>query len=208
MDIEIRTLNEEETYTIYCQHLKKDFPKAETKPFPILRKGIRKGYYDAYGAYMCGELVGYAFFVKAVRDGQIYALLDYFAVVKEKRNSGIGTEILKKLTPEKLHFGFIIIESESFTEADEEEVRRQRARRIRFYERLGAVRTELTGRVNGVDYEILLLESGDYSMKADKEKTAELICSVYMEFYDFLWFPTPPSSVCRIEKNKGVVRKD
>ena len=91
MDIDFLTLPE--VREIYRTRMKHDFPGNELKELAMIEKVFREGRYLCYGAREGNDILAYAFFVLAE---ELY-MLDYFAVKKERRGSGIGSRFLKEL---------------------------------------------------------------------------------------------------------------
>ena len=175
-------LDEYGAESVYNEYMKKDFPSNELKPFFAIKQAMEEGTYTAFGAYRGGELYGYAYFARAEKDGETIALLDYFAVVPEKRGQGIGSEILKTLSPERLSYACVLIESESLEGASDPEEREIRARRIRFYKKCGAVDTGVAAQLYGVDYDILAVGCG--------EDAYQLTAYMYDKMYGGMpWYP-------------------
>ena len=180
---------------IYEEHLVRDFPEDEVKPFSVIEEGMREGHYLVYAAVLGGDLVGYAFletgechasFESSQRQGRKIALLDYFAVVSGKRDQGIGSRIMQALAPEKTGFDYILVESERVTEDLEDEQKKERQRRIAFYERAGAKRSGVYTYLYGVWYDILI-----YSGKEiiNTQEAFKLTDFMYHEMYPAYWFP-------------------
>ena len=81
---------------IYEQHMTRDFPPAELKPFAMIRQGMQQGSYDFLALYRTDDtLMGYA--VLVAEPGQPAALLDYYAVLPQTRGSGVGAAGLQLL---------------------------------------------------------------------------------------------------------------
>lgn len=88
------------------------FPFEEKKPFDMILKYNGKTFQIiAIEEEEHGEFIGLIILIKYNE----FILLDYFAIVKEKRNIGIGTKILKMLV-EKYKDKKIILEIESTKE--------------------------------------------------------------------------------------------
>ena len=79
---------------IYRERVKHDFPANEVKSLARIEKTLRDGRYLCYGARAGDDILAYAFFVLAE---DVY-LLDYFAVMKDLRGTGIGSGFLKELS--------------------------------------------------------------------------------------------------------------
>ena len=94
--MELKLLNKAELTALYREHLLADFPKSELKPLKGMLNLMDRGVYDPLLVTDNGEPVGYAMvWLPADRTG---ALLEYFGVLRGKRNGGIGSRILDLLT--------------------------------------------------------------------------------------------------------------
>lgn len=128
---------------------KQAFPRAERKPFFLMLKKQREGFIEILSIEdEKGEFVGLAIMV-------LYcdlALLDYFAILPEKREGGIGSaafQLLKKRYGDKKFF--LEIESPE-VESDNTE---QRIRRKAFYLKNGMTILPFMVKLFGVEMEIL-----------------------------------------------------
>ena len=141
---------------VYDGHLVSDFPADEVKPFSSIERMYSRGEYFGYGFFdEQMQLLAYAFFVKG--NECEWLLLDYFAVVSTARGRGVGTKAISLLRDELSFFDGILIECEDPMRVPDGAQRRQRERRIAFYERLGALLTGVGACVYGVDYSVLCL---------------------------------------------------
>lgn len=153
----IRLLDEAQAEQIYREHMVADFPEDELKPFAAIRQMMRAGIYEPLAfTDEAGALLGYAW--QTVLPGCDNALIDYFAVVPQRRGGGTGTAILRELAAHYApRLGALIIECEHPAEAPDAAVAR---RRIGFYLRAGARATAMESRVFGVKYQIYALVCG------------------------------------------------
>ena len=212
---------------IYEEHLIRDFPDNEVKPFAVIEAAMRGGRYQVFAAMLDGELAGYAFLAAGspaesanlpagspaesadlpagtrperhfqsadspagnagTPDGKKVGLLDYFAVVCSKRDQGIGSRIMEALSPEKTGLDCILVESERIMEDLEEEQKKERLRRIRFYERAGAKRSGVYTYLYGVFYDIMIFSAG--SATISPQEAFALTDFMYHEMYPAYWFP-------------------
>ena len=93
--MELKQLSEEELTRLYNGEMVFDFPKAELKPVRSMLRLMEMGVYDSLLVREDGEAVGYAMvWLPADRSG---GLLEYFGVLRGKRNGGIGGKILALL---------------------------------------------------------------------------------------------------------------
>lgn len=123
----IRLLDIEEIKKIYNEHIVTDFPASEVKPLKQMLEKRENDQYFVYGMYenredSCGrkydELAGYAYFIKC-RNQDVY-LLDYLAIVKDKRSKHLGSGFLQQLKKLAKDDGkLLILEVENPDYADE-----------------------------------------------------------------------------------------
>lgn len=129
--MKLNILTKEELTQLYHSDLVVDFPKSELKPLKGMLSLMDRGAYDPLLVTEGEEIVGYAMvWMPTDRNG---ALLEYFGVLRGKRNGGIGSRILNLLTE---RYGQLFGEAEAPVSEDpvENDLRR---RRIGFYERNG-----------------------------------------------------------------------
>lgn len=170
----IRPLTGAELEAMYHAHMERDFPPDELKPLELLVRLIGEGINSVYGCFEGEELIGY--YVLARWSESRMVLLDYLAVIPERRGTGVGSYILssvkKGLEPE----AYLFIESENPAYADTPEERETRQRRLRFYHRAGAVEKGVEVLLFGVQYIGLTLCCGSIP-------TASQQTEAYLELY-------------------------
>ena len=168
----IRELTIEEVRKVYKDHVRYDFPDEERKPLSRIEKTIREGKYLCLGAFGDdGGLLAYAFFVFEKEA----CLLDYYAVVPDKRGEGIGSAFLKEAVM-CARADVTIIEIEDPEAAVPEEEKKARERRLNFYLNAGCVNTHV--RVTTFGVEFLLLE---YPVTTSHKR--EMIAEGYRSIY-------------------------
>lgn len=154
--LEIKPLLLDEVQKIYDAHMHEAFPPDELKPFSSMAALAARGLYFCYALYENGILTGYAYFTSA-ENGQ-YLLLDYFAILRERRGEGLGSKFLQMLREHlKGSCDAVLIEAEDPKTAKNTGEHTERTRRIAFYTRNGCVRTDTNCLLYGVDYAILAL---------------------------------------------------
>lgn len=132
------------------------FPREERKPFFLIRRKCREGVAEMLAIESeAGEFLGLAI---TMLDRDI-ALLDYFAIVPNRRAGGVGSAAFALLQKryEKKRF---ILEIESTDEAcvrgaDAGEILKQRRRRKNFYLKNGMGQLPYLVKVFGVEMEML-----------------------------------------------------
>lgn len=142
---------------LYTTYMVEDFPAAELKPFTAVRELMQAGLYEPLALVEeHGGLQAYAW--QVLLPGRRSALLDYFAVRRDLRGTGVGTRALHRLAGHyRDRLDDLILECEHPDEAPDRAVAQ---RRIAFYLRAGARETALESRVFGVRYRILALPCG------------------------------------------------
>lgn len=161
----IKKVTVEQIDTIYNSYMVKDFPKSELKPLDRIKYTMEKGLCEVIALYEGDKIQSYA--VLIIPEEGEYALLDYYAVVKEYRGKGIGhvmfEQIVEYLRGHSLKgqtkcVKGLIIECESLETSPCEDERITRSRRIKFYESCGCRRLDLRSELFGVEYVILEMQ--------------------------------------------------
>ena len=98
-------------------------------------------------------MCGYAFFIRK----EDWLLLDYYVILPEWRNQGIGGIFLKKFKEFFRDCAGILLEVERPEMAENEQERTIRVHRIRFYQRNGVQLTGLKVRLFGVPFYIMVM---------------------------------------------------
>lgn len=165
MNTYTRFLREEEAHFIYKKHLTHHFPADEVKPWKSIARMWTDGCYFAVGVFedrgdapadISDDLRGYAFFVESPDCGA--CLLDYYAILPEYRDAGLGGRTLQRLS-ELVHGKgkYILLETEDIDFAKNETQVAERTRRDAFYTRNGCVKTDIKGRVFTARYVVWAL---------------------------------------------------
>ena len=158
---------------VYQHQLKYDFPADERKPLSRIEASLKKGQYVCYGMKDDSGILAYAFFV--VIDDQY--LLDYFAVRKELRGTGIGSGFLRELFSHQLKdASCVLLEVDDPSAADSDEERAVRNRRLHFYLKNSLRDTGVRASTFGVTFLILEPQTG-------RRHSADEIGQVYSRIY-------------------------
>ena len=163
----------------YKSRLQKDFDRSELKPLSSIRRAWDRDAYDCYGLFRGEEILGYAFFVRI--GGNL--LFDYLAIEAGHRDEGLGSIFLRQLSACLAGADCVVGEVEDPDEAEDEQTRALRERRLQFYLRNGCRQTGLRSFVFGVHYRIL-------EVPVAREHTADELRAVYTEIYQTL-LPAP-----------------
>lgn len=153
----IKRLDNSEIGHIYHTYMKADFPSDELKPLSHITRSMDAGYGFSLGVYGGEELAGYAVFILC--EETRCALLDYFAILKDRRGGGLGHcafSLFEAYFKENLPgVEGLYIESERILAAENEQQRLTRQRRIAFYQSCGCEMTNFRSVLFGVDYSVL-----------------------------------------------------
>lgn len=154
-----KQLNKQNIIEIYTTIAPLHFPTEELRPLANLQSLIDRNGYEGLGLYdsESDALAGYGFFVR-IPDADI-VLLDYYAILEEYRNQGVGSFFLTQMKEHYCDLRGILLETEDYDTASTEEERSVRARRDAFYMRNGALRTSTKTTVFCVDFQIFFIPS-------------------------------------------------
>ncbi|MGY3765200.1 GNAT family N-acetyltransferase [Vagococcus vulneris] len=148
-----RQIDFNEFKKLYQEHMIYDFPADELKTLAMYERLFMEDVYTCYVYEKEQKLLGYACFVWK---NQQYQLLDYFAVNRNFRGSGVGSEMLSWIQSKPIA-DVIILECEDPDFADSEQEKKVREDRIRFYLKNGAVNTGFKLCVHHVEFVVLIL---------------------------------------------------
>lgn len=161
-ELTVKRLAEDALTEIYNTYMKRDFPASELKPLSHILRSVEAGFGFTLGIYEDGELAGYAVFILC--EETRCALLDYFAILEDRRGQGMGHRafsLLETYFEENLpEVQGLYIESERVSAAENEEQRLTRQRRIAFYLSCGCEMTAFRSVLFGVDYSVLYRHFG------------------------------------------------
>ena len=124
------------------------FPAAERKPWQMIRKMYRLGKTDIWCVMQEGKFCGLAITINSPD----VILLDYFAIAKNRRGQGVGTQALKAIITKYDDKGFFL-EIESTLEDSRD--RAMRLRRKKFYLSCGLAEMHTQATLFGVKMELL-----------------------------------------------------
>lgn len=167
----VKKLDHREITSIYDTYMKQDFPADELKPLSHIIKSMEEGYGFCLGLYEEEGLAGYAVFILC--EETKCALLDYFAILSNRRGEGLGHSAFLLFETyfhnELPRVDGLYIESERIAAAENEKQRLTRERRIAFYQSCGCEMTALQSVLFGVDYSVLYKRMGNPAQEASLE---------------------------------------
>lgn len=177
----VKKLENAEITSIYDTYMKQDFPADELKPLSHILKSVEEGYGFSLGLYEEERLAGYAVFILCKETK--CALLDYFAILSDRRGEGLGHRaflLFNTYFKENLPLvEGLYIESERIAAAENEKQRLIRERRIAFYESCDCEMTKLRAVLFGVDYSVLYKPF----QKAENGASKEALDALYRKMF-------------------------
>lgn len=181
------------------------FPAPERGDFAELVDEITTGSRALFTAIDDNNLVGFAVTLR-LKPGNVYAL-EYLAVAQEFRNRGIGEQLLgqaSQLLKANANASAIMIEVEPPDEGTPDE-QRLRARRIGFYQRLGAkiidcaphYRAPNLAGAGTVNFKLLWIPLSDSAVVPMGQQLHDLVLQLYVQSYDLA--PNDPLVVASLQ---------
>lgn len=178
----LNKLNDKQVEEIYNTYLVNDFPSSEVKSLTRILEGIADGKYFACGYEEDGELKGYAYFIQSKSGSTL--LLDYLAVLADKRSSGIGSKIITEVQKMAQNEGkHLILEVENPDYEAPGANRDYMVKRIGFYEKNNIHLSNVTCYFYGNEYRILY--AGDFVKDMEIQRETD---KIYRDFFgdDFI----------------------
>lgn len=154
----LKKLDHHQLRNIYHRYMKVDFPPDELRALEEFEERIRRGIYECLGLFEEDELRAYGFFT--IHPERSVVLLDFLAVCPEHRGNGYGSRFLQLARAWYKEKQGILIECESERTAADAADLAVRRNRIHFYEKNGCVVTCGKTLLDGVEFNILYLKTG------------------------------------------------
>ena len=172
-DIKLKTLSLKKTKVIYEERMREDFPPAELKKLQLICELFEKGLYEGFGVFEGENLLGYAYF--SMDNDHRFYLMDYFAIKKELRGQGYGSDMLQLITEHYKAADALICEVENPFLEEDYSLRQEKQRRMEFYRRSGWNDTGIDAWMYGVEYRILSAKASRHIEPEGLLKAYELI---------------------------------
>ena len=183
----LRELTLDEMSAVYDTYMTADFPKNELRPFSSVVQLHGEGRYTGYGMYdQADQLQAYVFLAMLREDTRCHYLVDYLAVLPDRRDSGLGS-VLLRLLPEALkNAGCIVGEVEDPDRTEDPREKHTRQRRIAFYQRAGYLDTGVKVCLFGVDYRVMEIPSPAGHSPGEIRRVYEAIYRSFLPEHIFL----------------------
>ena len=164
-----RLLTADELTRVYLDEMRRDFPAGELKPLSMILNSEAAGTAHTWGVYDGDALAAYLLMVRPV--GCAVSQLDYFAVLPQYRNSGLGAALLAALPNHENGAQAILIEAECPEKAEDEAMA---LRRLGFYARCGARDTGWTEHLFDAWFRVLVLPCFGSNVRSPEEAVNQL----------------------------------
>ena len=158
--MQIKTMDIDEIREIYYTNMVHEFPPEELKPFSAIDRLLQRDMYLCFGLYDGDTLQGYAFLV--TEPGNARLLLDYYVVLEEYRDRGMGTRFMTLLREACATYAAILVEVENPDYAENDEQLTAQKRRVSFYERNGFMDTGIRANLFDAEYRVLQRNIGEH----------------------------------------------
>ena len=170
--MELKLLDEGQLAEVYHRDFPLAFPSSERKPLWQIVEELRAGEYRPWGLFDGENIVGEAF-VWGHAEG--FALLDYLCVPIARRNSGIGSLLIRELL-EAEKDSVVFVETEVPEFASDPELAE---RRLVFYRRSGAFSAGYDSCVFGVPYHVYRWDGPETGEKVVSDANAACYRSAF-----------------------------
>ena len=169
--MQLRVLDEAQIRKLHAEQMHRDFPPSELKGVASILALRERDEYDVLAAELNGKMVAYALIFRP-KEGRAL-LLDYLAVEPHLRGRGLGTQLLGILCAYYSDMAdALMIECERPKTAPDIEKAR---RRIRFYQRGGAMLTDVRIWLFDVEYSILVMPCKEKTMEVQGDWAAIML---------------------------------
>lgn len=177
----MKQLNYTEFKKVYNNYIKYDFPLLERRPLFSIKQLYKEDKYLCY-VYEDIEIKAYSSFTWSSKCGVV--LLDYFAINKKYRNSGIGSSFINDLK-HNINAKGIIIECDAPESTNNDIEKKTRERRIAFYLKNGAQSTNIKVKIAGVEYLLLWISLAEELENIDIKYE---ILNIYHNMYPKIFY--------------------
>lgn len=174
--ITYKKLTVAEAQEIYNAYMVVDFPPLELKPFKTIAALMEMDQYRCYGFYEGEQLTGYAFLCD--NKEHTASLLDYYAIMADRRGQGYGQEIIRVLREIHREYDCLMLESENPDFAADEKELQTRKKRLHFYDLCGAKYAGFKGNTFDVEYVVLMLPC---KLSPKPQETREMMLEIYRD---------------------------
>lgn len=180
---------------VYTRYLEL-FPQNERKSLWIIRSNMKKGIMKILKIIEQDKFVGFMM-INNINDNK-YIQLDYFAILPEYQSKGYGSKAILELKEKNKNKKAIFIEVEKEGYGETEEENHIRKKRIKFYERLGFIKTKYDLELFKVLYSAYVVPINNQEI--DQE---ELIKDIF-EIYNKIAGKKMVKKFCKVIKNGEV----
>lgn len=177
-----------EELKLFYSWMGRQFHPGELKSLAHISNMCSRGLYSAYGLWRGDELIAYALLGNTADCSR--HLLDYYAVLPQYQDCGLGSRFLEMLSA-GLPGDAILLEVEDPDYAPDEAERAHWQRRIDFYLRNGCLHTKVKLNLYGFDYTLMQLPQrkrlSDIDVRAAMEEIYHIFSppEMYAKYVNF-----------------------
>lgn len=168
-DLQIANINIEKFKKVVYPEYLKLFPQEERKALETIEKSFYNGITKIIEIVDNNIFIGFII-INALTDNK-YIQLDYLAILPQYQNKGYGTQAINLLKKQSKEYNGIFVETEKVGLGINEDENKLRAKRARFYEKLGFYKLNFELKW----YESLILSPYVFQISTNKNSEDEIL---------------------------------
>lgn len=168
-DLQIANINIEKFKKIVYPEYLKLFPQEERKALETIEKSFYNGITKIIEIVDNNIFIGFII-INTLTDNK-YIQLDYLAILPQYQNKGYGTQAINLLKKQSKEYNGIFVETEKVGLGINEDENKLRAKRARFYEKLGFYKLNFELKW----YESLILSPYVFQISTNKNSEDEIL---------------------------------
>lgn len=168
-DLQIANINIEKFKKVVYPEYLKLFPQEERKALETIEKSFYNGITKIIEIVDNNIFIGFII-INTLTDNK-YIQLDYLAILPQYQNKGYGTQAINLLKKQSKEYNGIFVETEKVGLGINEDENKLRAKRARFYEKLGFYKLNFELKW----YESLILSPYVFQISTNKNSEDEIL---------------------------------
>lgn len=168
-DLQIANINIEKFKKVVYPEYLKLFPQEERKALETIEKSFYNGITKIIEIVDNNIFIGFII-INTLTDNK-YIQLDYLAILPQYQNKGYGTQAINLLKKQSKEYNGIFVETEKVGLGTNEDENKLRAKRARFYEKLGFYKLNFELKW----YESLILSPYVFQISINKNSEDEIL---------------------------------
>ncbi len=172
-DLQIANINIEKFKKVVYPEYLKLFPQEERKALETIEKSFYNGITKIIEIVDNNIFIGFII-INTLTDNK-YIQLDYLAILPQYQNKGYGTQAINLLKKQSKEYNGIFVETEKVGLGTNEDENKLRAKRARFYEKLGFYKLNFELKWYGS----LILSPYVFQISTNKNSEDEILKNIY-----------------------------